>query len=124
MNNFDWSKYLSLAEKLAGSDINLASEEEQRSAISRAYYAAYIKSRNFLRDRENQEIYRQNSHVYVINLFRNSSDSMRQKIGDRLDILRTFRNQADYEDIVTDLPQKMKNSLILARRIISAIERL
>ena len=52
--NFDWSEYLNLAQELAGRPTSLSNEEARlRSAISRAYYAAFCKARNHLRDNEN-----------------------------------------------------------------------
>lgn len=119
--SFDWSEYLNLARRLAGTPENPANEAELRSAISRAYYAAFIQARNFLRDRDNLKIPRKNTHEYVINLFRDNSDKVRKKIGERLRRLRDFRNEADYEDRAIKLAPNSKESLTLARRIISGL---
>jgi hypothetical protein len=50
--SFDWSKYLNVAKELAGVETSAASQEAKLpAAISRAYYAAFIKARNHLRDK-------------------------------------------------------------------------
>lgn len=51
--SFDWSQYRDLAQELVGQTKSASSgEAKQRAAISRAYYAAFCKARNFLRDKE------------------------------------------------------------------------
>lgn len=50
--SFDWSEYLNVAKELAGVETSAASQEAKlRAAITRAYYAAFIKARNHLRDK-------------------------------------------------------------------------
>ena len=54
---FDWSEYLKLAQELAGQTVSPANEEAKlRSSVSRAYYAAFCKARNYLRDIEGHSI--------------------------------------------------------------------
>jgi len=119
---FDWSRYLNLARKLAGTAEAPGDEAELRAAISRAYYAAFMKARNLLRDRDGLIIPRKNAHQYVIKQFRNSSEKLRKRIGERLLNLRYYRNQADYEDTVTRLTEKSQEALTLARRIIAVLD--
>ncbi|MEC4986733.1 MAG: HEPN domain-containing protein [Oscillatoria sp. PMC 1068.18] len=121
---FNWLEYLILAQKLAGTRENPANEAEMRSAISRAYYAAMIQSRNFLFERDKLLIPTQNTHQYVMNQYRNSSNKNRKKIGERLRRLRGYRNQADYDDTVKNLSNKTQEALTLARRIISGLDSL
>ena len=55
--SFNWSEYLGLAQQLAGkAQISATRESRLRSAISRAYYAAFILARNYLRDEESTSI--------------------------------------------------------------------
>ncbi|MFB2879051.1 HEPN domain-containing protein [Floridanema aerugineum] len=117
--SFDWSNYLNLAQELAQ---ETSDEAKLRSAISRSYYAAFIKARNFLRHKDNLVIPQQNAHQYVITQFKNSPDRLRQKLGKRLERLRVYRNRADYEDVFSNLVQKAEEALTLARRIISALD--
>lgn len=93
-----------------------------RSAISRAYYAAFIQARNYLRDQDGLAIPTQNTHEYVINQFRNSADEERQKIGRQLRRLRQRRNQADYDDTFANLQAIAKTSLKLAAKIIAKLQ--
>jgi uncharacterized protein (UPF0332 family) len=97
--SFDWSKYLVVAEHL----YNNANKEEAflRSAISRAYYAAFVSARNLLRDKDGLEIPKADVHNFVITKFLTSRNPMRQKIGSNLFDLRKIRNLADYRDDVT-----------------------
>lgn len=123
--SFDWSEYLKVARELAGQPTAPPTEEAKlRSAISRAYYAAFIKARNFLQDKDGATIPFQNSHQYVINQFRISTVGIRQKIGNRLLRLRIARNQADYNNIVPRLAEDTLEALTLARRVIAALENL
>ncbi len=116
--SFDWSQYLHLARELAEETTD---ETKMRSAISRAYYAAFIKARNYLQEREGLTIPTQNSHQYVINQFKDSQEKVCEKIGNRLKRLRNRRNQADYDNTFPDLADRTKESLTLGRRIISGL---
>jgi len=47
--SFDWNEYYQLSRELAGLATGIATEEaKMRSAISRAYYAAFCKARDYL----------------------------------------------------------------------------
>ena len=46
------------------------------------------------------------------------------KIGENLSRLRELRNKADYEDTVYNLQNAVKNALMLAQNIISALNKL
>lgn len=119
---FDWSEYLQLARELAGKTTTSSSQEAKlRSAISRAYYAAFVKARNFLLQ-DGLTIPRENAHQYVINQFRNSSEAVRRDLGEKLQILRNFRNKADYNDTYPKLTRTSQNALNLSRRIISGLD--
>ncbi len=49
--SFNWDDYLFLAQELATHPSNFPNQEARlRSAISRAYYSAFCKARDFLRD--------------------------------------------------------------------------
>lgn len=116
---FDWSEYLQLARELAGKTTTFSSQKAKlRSAISRSYYAAFVKARNFLREQDGLTIPRENAHQYVINQFRNSSEAVRRDLGEKLQILRNFRNKADYNDTYANPTRTSENALNLSRRII------
>lgn len=88
---FDWTKYLSLAKDLSAS----SEEAVLRSAISRAYYAAFNQAKDYC---VSQGIYVErstDSHVVVWNAFLSLGRHLRgvQKNGD---LLRAKRVLADY----------------------------
>lgn len=123
--SFNWSEYLGLAQQLAGkAQISATQESRLRSAISRAYYAAFILARNYLRDRSGLTIPRQEGHKYVIDQFKNAPNPTSKKIGESLKRLRFNRNKADYDDSVVNLPTITKRTLKLANETISYIQSL
>ncbi len=124
--SFDWSDYLDLARELYRQGVVHSSKEaELRSAISRAYYAAFCKARNHLRDKENRTLSEgPEAHVEVQDKFILSSDRRRREIGENLNRLRTFRNRADYRDIFSGLTNTTITSIELADDVISDISRL
>src|SRR5258708_7770083 len=102
--SFDWVEYMRLAKQLAGvSTTPPGQEANHRTAISRAYYAAFCQARNYLRDKDQDNaitsITDAQIHGYVIHQFSDSRDRQRKRIGQNLDRLRRERNRADYEDI-------------------------
>lgn len=105
----------------------LSSDQEAifRTAISRAYYAAFIQARNYLRDKEKKRAPDRNkAHQFVINQFQFSPDAFRTRIGRNLKRLRENRNLADYEDTVKGLRKLTTESLRLARFILTDLARL
>ena len=121
--SFDWSEYLNLAQELAGQATGTSSQEAKwRSAISRAYYAAFCEARNHLRDKERHSIPRGvEVHGYVRNQFKKSPDKVRKGVGENLNRLRIDRNKADYDDTVAGLSADTKKALKLAERVISKL---
>ena len=121
---FDWSEYLKLAQELAGQAVGPAEEEAKlRSSVSRAYYAAFCKARNYLRDIKGDFSIPSTgaAHGYVISVFKSSSDRLGRKVGDDLDRLRIRRTKVDYDDSVTGLLSIAKISLKSAQDVISAL---
>ncbi len=100
--DFDWVHFLRLAEQLndlvvTGVDV----EAQQRSAISRAYYAAFNLSRIYL-ESEGYGPYAADAsaHGEVKRAFNHADDRVRKSIGQRLDALRESRNWSDYSSVV------------------------
>ena len=104
MVSFDWSEYLNLANKLIRSGSVLSADEAcQRTAISRAYYAAYCQARNLARDRGWVILTgKTKDHAIVKNHFKNSRQRNKKRIGIILERLRDARNDADYEDVLNN----------------------
>jgi uncharacterized protein (UPF0332 family) len=132
--SFDWSEYLTLAKVLAGQDARPSKESGLRTAISRAYYAAFCKARNFLRDKDKDPqistlgAYSADVHGHVIHEFRdkrrNRGIKDRQTIGEKLQWLRKERNRADYDDTHQNLSNITRTALSYAEDIISKLDTL
>lgn len=121
--DFDWNSYLNLACELVQSN-NLAPKEEHfRSAISRAYYAAFCRSRNYLIEKRDLTIPNHDAHSAVINHFKNGrSASIPRKVGDILFNLRDKRNDADYKDCLPNSAATAKIAIKDAQKIIEIID--
>lgn len=123
--SFDWSQYLTLAQELAGRPSASASPEARlRTAISRAYYAAFCKARNLLRDKDRVSIPKKDSHQFVIDQFKNHSDRSRMKVGEDLHSLRRDRNRADYSDTFQPNQQLISSDLMLAQQALDTLNNL
>ena len=124
--SFDWSEYLKLARALVGKAVRQANREARlRAAISRAYYAAFCKCRNYLRDYKGHTIpIGGRAHQYVQNEFKKSLDRVRKRIGYNLERLRSDRNKADYEDSIGMADSMAKVDLALADSVIVALSKL
>lgn len=119
---FDWKEYLELARFLQGqSGMTYWQEAASRSAVSRAYYAAYCHARNYARDREGflpsggpQDHGRVRGHFQA---------SGRVSIASDLDDLRRWRNDCDYDDVIAgDLNQLVGSAPQNAQDIIEALK--
>jgi uncharacterized protein (UPF0332 family) len=123
---FDWAAYLDLARELAGQSSGPSLEEARlRSAISRAYYAAFKKAYNYLCGKDpGVRFQKEGVHQYVYEKFRYHPDTGWQQVGSSLERLRQLRNRADYEDQMADLPADTQRALAFAAGIIAALGRL
>jgi hypothetical protein len=98
---FDWHDYLDLARWLeANTPPGTSDEAAKRTAISRAYYAAFCYARNYARHylgfvpRDDETDHgRLRAHL---------RQRRRHGTADKLDSLRDARNQCDYDDNVTE----------------------
>jgi uncharacterized protein (UPF0332 family) len=96
--SFDWRAYLTLAETLVASDLSVDREACLRSAMSRAYYAAFASARQHSRQRHGG-ILRQSAaeHGEVATFYAKRGDAG-GAIAAHLIRLRFLRNRADYDD--------------------------
>jgi hypothetical protein len=85
--------FLSLAHQLAAA----GTEAAWRTAVSRAYYAAFHYAREFLEDLSFTVPRADLAHKYLIFRLSNCGDVQVEQAAHDLDILRGLRNQADYE---------------------------
>jgi hypothetical protein len=123
--SFEWAEYLAVAEQwmeAAAAGSVAMPEAWQRSAVSRAYYAAFATARNRLRDFDGISVEAQrNVHVLVCTLYEQHPDLRRNRIGVRLRGLRAHRNRCDYDDEVEGLPELTLRCLIVARWVLSEL---
>jgi uncharacterized protein (UPF0332 family) len=93
----DETGFLDLADTLSTG----SHESEWRSAISRAYYAAFHKARRLLRQSGFTVPRGDLAHAYLWKRLSNSGHPDVNHIGQKLNDLRSARNWADYD---FDLP--------------------
>lgn len=125
--SFNWAEYLDLAQQLTDTSavVSVGTEAKSRAAISRAYYAAFCKSRNHIRDIDGKSVPKSaDAHRFVKIQFKSSKDTVRQSIGNNLDRLRIERNKADYDDVVPSMPSTTKFALALAQDVVSNLGKL
>jgi uncharacterized protein (UPF0332 family) len=111
--------FLAVAKQLAAG----GTEAEWRSAISRAYYAAFHVARELLEDLRFAVPHADRAHAYLSRRLANCGEVQMQRAGTDLNALRGVRNQADY-----DLHRPLTADLTafhvrLAEQIIGFIER-
>jgi hypothetical protein len=120
---FDWSEYLAFARWLQGNTPpGVTPEAGQRSAVSRAYYAAFCHARNYARDylgfvpREDADDHgRLRAHL---------KSRRRHKVGQSLERLREWRNQCDYLDTLSaDLAAMLAAALQEADYVFSSLQK-
>jgi uncharacterized protein (UPF0332 family) len=128
--SFDWSEYLNVARNLAGQTTTTPNQEAAlRSAISRAYYAAFCTARNHLRDREHVQNIPSDgrAHQAVPDTFLKSRRPARRSVGTDLRRLKADRARADYDDVFgisTNISRKAQEVIQLADKVIRALDRL
>lgn len=126
-----WVAYLLLAERLVNlaADPTISPAEREamlRSAISRAYYAAFILTHNYLRDQEGDKAISKLSqvHLYAADKFSGSKNQLRHDIGTKLYRLRRMRNSADYDDRFDKLPRDARRAVNEAKLVVGALNSL
>jgi muconolactone delta-isomerase len=115
---FDWIKFLDLAEDLA---TRADDEAASRSAISRAYYAAFHIGRDHLARSGIPPDRGRNAHHQVQAALR----AVNQGIAEDLALLHFWRKQADYDDLsLLDVEEQARIAVVLARSTIDTIRAL
>lgn len=118
MAAFDWTQYFHLARDLS----TRPEEAALRSAISRAYYAAYNVAEIYLTDKGIPKPSTGNSHKDVWDAFLRKGGRTFTSVADKGDRLRRKRTQADYDSILTGLSSKVTDSLNDANAILSYLK--
>lgn len=118
---FDWYDYLTLARELADPDPgSTVPEARHRSAISRAYYAAFKIAPDYLqRQQPGIAVVRGDIHTYVRERLEFSPSAELRGIGIALDRLRRERNRADYEPDIDHLAATAVKAIEQATTIVA-----
>lgn len=121
--SFDGSEFFTLAQDLAKNATGTPTEEARlRSAISRAYYASFLKSRDFWRHKKHEYVSSGGTaHGEVQDLFINSTDTTYQDVGSKLQQLYKCRRSADYDLRFNSLPSVTIACLRWAKEILAAL---
>ncbi len=125
--SFDWTEYLNLARSLVGQSTPYPSEEaKKRCAISRAYYAALLKTRGYLASRIPPVVpaYGDNIHEFVPDELQKSRDRRAQKISEELRRMRKDRSRADYADTMYALSDRVTLTVKRAEAVIRRLTEL
>ena len=146
--NFNWKDYLDFAKSLKCFDNKTIDEAACRASISRAYYAVYGLSCNYLCYIEKDQhlewaIKKKNPqtindildehksfHSYVYKQFAESNyvlddeQSIKTKlvIADAIDFLKRRRKKADYDDRIHNIKKETQASLTTADEIIKNLQ--
>ncbi len=116
---FDWRDFLSLAKELSNyAETSSLQEAAVRTAVSRAYYAAFCwamdyasKSLGFQRSGTAED------HATLRQLLQQSNQT---KIASKLNNLRRWRNLCDYDANTPNLGSLVQNALAYAEKVIAA----
>lgn len=132
--DFEWIEFFKLADSYTYSN----SQAKIRTGISRFYYSAFCKSRNYI---NSHELYLDNRsekimtskkvdvHAETSKIFRNHekfcNDCSGVIISKNLDKLRKMRNQADYDNVINrPLDKMIQESKKRSKRIFELLNQL
>jgi uncharacterized protein (UPF0332 family) len=119
---FDWSNYLTVAERLASGDLRIAEEEAcLRSAISRAYYAVFGMARSHARQDRVRTRMSGAEHGEIVVFFSRRYGAVGEEIAAQMNNLRRLRNRADYDDVFEELEESSLDSLSAARDVLALL---
>lgn len=114
---FDWKEFLGLAIELTGrTGSGYSAEAADRTAVSRAYYAAFCWARNYAESRLGfRRTGRAQDHTH---LRKHLTRRGKPQMASRLNRLRGWRNNCDYDDQVPDIGNLVKSALKTADKVI------
>lgn len=118
MTAFDWSQYFVLAKELS----TRSEESALRSAMSRAYYAAYNTAEIYCNQNNIPIINTGNSHQDVWDAFLKRGGQIFTTVYDKGTRLKRKRKLADYKDEITGLPSLVSHSISEANDILSYLK--
>lgn len=114
----NWRDFLSLAALLATG----ATEADWRTAVSRAYYAAFHVSRRLFADLNFAVPRADRAHQYLVFRLSNSGEAAVEQAGRDLETLRRLRNRADYDEVPALTQSQAAAAVQLADGIIRVLD--
>jgi uncharacterized protein (UPF0332 family) len=114
----NWPDFLLLAARLATG----TTEAEWRTAVSRAYYAAFHVARTLFADLNFSVPRADRAHQYLVFRLSNCGESVVEQSGRDLDTLRRLRNRADYDDTPPLTQPQAGGAVQLAEGIIQVLD--
>ena len=119
--SFRWEKFLAVAETLSNADLGADREACLRSAVSRAYYAAFGSARSHAREQRLRTRQSASEHGEVSVFIAQTYGDTGREIAKHLSRLRTNRNIADYDDVCEDAEGLSRESIAYARRVLNLL---
>jgi len=119
--NFDWGKFLSVAEALSSTDVGADREACLRSAVSRSYYAAFGSARSHAREGRLKTRQSAAEHGEVSLVFAQKYGDAGGEIAKILSRLRTNRNIADYDEECENVESLSTESMAYTRRVLDLL---
>jgi uncharacterized protein (UPF0332 family) len=114
----NWRDFLLLATRLAAG----ATEADWRTAVSRAYYAAFHIARRLLTDLKFIVPRADRAHQYLVYRLSNCGESAVVQAGRNLETLRRLRNRADYDEVPALIQHQAAAAVQLAEGIIQVLD--
>jgi uncharacterized protein (UPF0332 family) len=114
----NWRDFLVLATRLAAA----ATEADWRTAVSRAYYAAFHVARRLLAEMNFTVPRADRAHQYLVFRLSNSGESAVEQAGRDLETLRRLRNRADYDETPALTQPQAAAAAQLAEGIIQVLD--
>ena len=116
---FGWQELLDIACFLEDGTSSYTKEAALRSATSRAYYAAFCHARNYARRTLNYQVgHNSQDHEGVKAHLRQRG---RAAEADKLEDLRRWRNQCDYDDAVANVHLIAKTAIASAEEVLRTL---
>jgi uncharacterized protein (UPF0332 family) len=114
----NWRDFVAIAAQFAAGP----TEAEWRSAVSRAYYAAFHVARSLLSDLRFVVPRADRAHQYLVFRLCNSGEASVEQAGRNLETLRRLRNRADYDDAPPVTKAQAGAAVQLSKDIISVLD--
>jgi uncharacterized protein (UPF0332 family) len=114
----NWRDFLSLAARLSTD----TEQADWRTAVSRAYYAAFHISRQLLFELNFTVPRADRAHQFLVFRLSNAGEAAVEAAGRDLETLRRLRNRADYDDFPAITQPQAAAAVRLAQGIIQALD--